>query len=283
MQVIPVKDETLAKIMQMIAKYIWNSRKPKIRTEYLCQNKANGGLNLCNIKFRSMSIKVQWIKRMYSNDPVLTWLAYYHINCKIKNSLFWECNFNPNDVKQFKCKNTSWHQILIAWANYNFSESSQIEEIANQIVWYNSHIKAAGRMFFCSKAYDAGILYIKDFFHDGKIMTYDQLCEMYDVKLDIMLYNSIISAIPNRWLWCLKHAEDRIEEMEIETNFNRLIKCAKWSKIVYAKLNSNDSALKNISKCMSKAIQSDVSIETAKLMSIKIKSGRYHKVSKFSI
>ena len=96
MQVLPLlSNQTQQKIVKMISEFIWNARKPKIRYETLCLAYEEGGRKLSNIVLRDQALKVEWIRCIVQcEDKTMAWLALYHLKCKIKNEIFWECNIN---------------------------------------------------------------------------------------------------------------------------------------------------------------------------------------------
>ena len=123
MQVLPaISAEIIAKITKMLTEFIWNGRKPKIRTEYLTLDKSQGGRKLVNIATRDKALKVEWMRRLHDEtnaDRMITVLAYYYINASIKNQLFWECNFCKDDCKQFEISSDFWRSVVTAWAEVN--------------------------------------------------------------------------------------------------------------------------------------------------------------------
>ena len=205
LQVIPSPSaEAEKKIRKIIAAYVWNGRKAKIKLDVLCEDKINGGRRLANIRCRDASLKVQWIQRMYGTDPILTKLAYYHINAKIRNTLLWECNLRPEDVRFLNCKNAFWNDVVYSWASVNYCDPIEIKEIATRILWYNSNIRRNGRPFFIKEMYEAGILYVKDLYYNGRMLTFEEIQELYSVRVPALMYNAVVSAIPNKWKNVLK-------------------------------------------------------------------------------
>ena len=73
MQTLPsTSDELSSTITTMITKFIWNGRKPKIHNSILTRDKIDGGRKLVNVKLCNISLKTEWVKRMYRyDDPVL--------------------------------------------------------------------------------------------------------------------------------------------------------------------------------------------------------------------
>ena len=69
MQVLPNMSKNLVhKIEQILEKFIWNCRKPKLKMEILQGRKQDGGLRLVNFKYSEASLKIQWIARLHGED-----------------------------------------------------------------------------------------------------------------------------------------------------------------------------------------------------------------------
>ena len=107
---------------------------------------------------------MQWVFRLHQQDRIMTKLAYFHINTQLTNELFWECNFNENDV-QYVCKSKGfWNSVVYAWARYNYTD--KVDHTTSQCIWYNSHLRID------NKPYE----YLHEFEKVSKIV-YDQLID----------------------------------------------------------------------------------------------------------
>ena len=234
-------------------------KNPKSVNEILSLNKNDGGRRLFDIELRDKTIKMDWIKRLHiMGDETFTNLAYYHLNTKIKNEIFWECNFTKKDCTEFQCKNRFWCNVIETWSEYNYYTPSSKEEIANQVIWYNTFIKIEHRMIFMQTLYDVGIIYIKDLFFNGQLMNLTQLCECYNVPLSTMQYNSLIFAIPNTWLKALRNID---KELEFQAKYGEMCGKKKWSNTIYTALNSNENHKGRLSLVWSNKLESYVDSE----------------------
>ena len=70
MQVLPTMSTNFKIALQrLIANFIWNGRKPKIKYSTLTLNRIDGGRRLTNLKLRDHSLKIEWVKRLGTADP----------------------------------------------------------------------------------------------------------------------------------------------------------------------------------------------------------------------
>ena len=72
--------------------------------------------------------------------------------------------------------------------------------------------------------YQEGIIYVKDLYQGGKIMTCETLMQLYDCNIGTLQYNSLISAIPKSWR---KIMQDYIDCEEQDTALQKLIQFTK--------------------------------------------------------
>ena len=278
MQQMPMLSKSCtSKINRIITDFIWNGRKPKIRTEILMLRVEDGGFNLVNIVNRDKSQKVAWIPRIIdSKDLVFQKLAEYHMNVHVSNELIWECNFCSKDCKDLQCRSRFWKHLLQAWVEYNFHYPEQPKEVINQILWYNSHIKIARRLVFNQEWYDKGVIYIKDICTQGKLMSFQELKYTYGIQCDEMTYNSIISSIPKCWKRMISQTSN---DMENASKFGLLQNKNKWTAIVYNCINHSQHGIEDIQRALQIMIKQPISIELAQKACAYVKS--MTKISKY--
>ena len=156
-------------------------------------------------------------------------LAYYMMNSKIKQNTFWECNFNVDDAKKFGAKSQFWQDLLIAWREYNYGVPSEPDQMANQVIWYNSHIRIANQMVYKKRWFEMGIIYVKDLIMEDHLMTYREFRNVYDSTINEMEFNALMAAISKIW----KRAAAQYSDIEWANNFDCLDQYTKWSSYVY--------------------------------------------------
>ena len=101
--------------------------------------------------------------------------------------------------------------IIRSWAEVNFkniTNQSNVEELKNQCLWLNSHIRVGNEPIFYDDMVDNDITYIKDLMKtDKSLFTYTELCNKYGCNINAMQFNSVLSAIP--WKGVIKELERR--------------------------------------------------------------------------
>ena len=113
--------------------------------------KIKGGLRLVDLRKRDSALKIHWLNRIHDSDGVLMELAYYHIHTTLNSELLWECNFHTDDVK-YACKAKGvWLSVIKAWATFHYESPSSKNEVMNQVMWFNSHLRVKGKPFMWKK------------------------------------------------------------------------------------------------------------------------------------
>ena len=280
MQVLPLMPKMIdSKITSIISDFIWNARKPKIRTSELQMLVENGGVKLANMVARDKSLKIEWVSRLHSEhtDQAMRSVVFKLIGSKLINELFWECNLSAEYAKQFGCKSPFWTSVMIAWSELNFENPETEAKIANQILWYNSLIRIANKPVFFEKWYSIGIIYLKDLMVGKNIVTYEQLKCKYDNSIDVMDYKAIITAIPSRWKKVVQNIDD--SDIECQSLYGQMSSMTKWSSKAYhmyiKTFNCIDRVQARLHNVLKKTITQDEIVEA--FISIK----KYMTVTKY--
>ena len=197
MLVLPRMSTQQIKMLYKISEqFIWDGRKPKIPLHKLQNSKKCGGLGLVDLRIKGNALRASWII-VLQKDEVMSFLAYQNLNKYLQDTI-WKCNIKMDDVKFVNNNvNNFWRQVLEAWSWYNFKDQVTMEEISDQIVWFNSHIHVGNQPIFVKKSYLRGLTHVRQLFKNGLPLTGEEAYEIYD--LEPLTFNSIMSTIPKNW------------------------------------------------------------------------------------
>ena len=82
------------------------------------------------------------------------------------------------------------------------------EEIFYEYLWYNRSILIDKKPIFFKSWNEGGIKQISDVMKfNGLIRFKEDLANEFGIHIDIMKYNSLISAIPSKWRQCVRGSE----------------------------------------------------------------------------
>ena len=193
----PVTEKFVSKVEELINNFLWNGRKAKISLKTLQLSKEQGGLGLIDLRIKDKSLKFAWVNFL-NEDTLLQELAYRKLN-KIIREEIWSCNLDKKHVL-IAFRPSFWSNILEIWCEYNYEQNiTDLDEIGNQIIWYNSHILVNGKTFFNAKMYKEGLKYVSQLVdNNGKLLESTLLSQMFNGS--VMLCNQILAAIPKEWV-----------------------------------------------------------------------------------
>ena len=136
--------------------FLWNSRAPKIPIHILQLSKENGGAGLVNFRLRDQALKVKWVREM-ETDEMTKNLALHALQTPLGSDI-WRCNIKAEDVPTVVTTRSFWRDVLFAWTHINFKKDvTTPNDIANQFLWFNSHIRIAKKPLCYDKAYNNGL------------------------------------------------------------------------------------------------------------------------------
>ena len=219
----------IKKLDNLVTKYLWNGRKPKIALETLQNSTTYGGLKLVNFKTKEESLKACWIQYLDQN-PYLAEIAYTNL-CPTLRQEIWKCNISSKDImKTFT--DSFWREVLLAWEKLNYVPKENINtssQMATQVIWYNSNIKVEDKPFMYERAYKQGLCTLSQLFNsNNQLLTNAELSKKY--KMSMMQCNSLFAAIPKAWMKVLKQSLDnnKINEEYLSEKFIKMVKPASF-------------------------------------------------------
>ena len=189
MQVLPkIPSTIISQLNTMTSEFIWNGRS-KIPMWILKCPKKDGGLNLADISIRDKAQKISWIQKLKA-DPKCADLAYQLMNYTLKHDIF-KCNLKTEDIKHLKIESDFWKSVLEAWSEYTQKCCKDDQKL---FLWWNSDIRINNKPFFFAAQYTKGLEWIPQLYHEGNLISANEAKERFG--LDVMTFNSIISAVP---------------------------------------------------------------------------------------
>ena len=151
-----------------------------------------GGIKLLEIRSFDVALKMKWIKFLNEKDSnILSILMSRHFTNLKK--ITWQINIKVSDLRHIS-KNYK-HGVFICdvirgWAEVyykNITDIASTNELKNQGLWFNSHIRVQNKPIFNDKMVSKGIILVKDLMKNKTCFyTHREICRHYDC--DITLY-----------------------------------------------------------------------------------------------
>ena len=140
---------------KLITDYLWSDRPVRIKYERLIQDYNDLGLKLIDLQAKEWSMKgaipCKWYDRQKDE------LAWFYKGLPINDHRLWYCNVSSRDIKTFYYNPhslSSNQDIWFAWSKINYQENvDTLQDILQQNVWGNSHIRVGNQPIFDKKNY----------------------------------------------------------------------------------------------------------------------------------
>ena len=217
---------------QLCLDFIWRGKKAKIARNILAASKEHGGAGMIDLKIKDKALKISWIQ-VLKNDPQMAKIAYYMLCSPLEENV-WRCNIHSKDVEVL-FPDSFWKDVLLYWTEVNYEKDVQAP--AEQMIWYNSHIRIEEKPFFWKQAYDRELCNLGQIWENGHLNSALAMCQTYG--LSMMEYNSIVSAIPSRWKTMLRQAERTFTP----SKYDVMVKKDHLASFIYKELISDNSLL----------------------------------------
>ena len=194
MMVLPTIPKNIVKSLDnVIREFLWNKKKAKIAYKILQNRKEQGGLGLVDLTIKDKSLKATWPRILYTEQDYAS-MVYAILRLNGIRENFWRCSLMPDDIKHLKISSEFWENVVQAWSEYNYYLNREIE---NQIIWYNSRIRIAGKPVMWNDAQRKGLLYVHQLFENLQFKSGEQIMEQFG--LTQLRYNSLKVALPEAW------------------------------------------------------------------------------------
>ena len=241
MQVLPlISEQCIIEIESAIENFLWNGKRPKIPLKTLKCNISDGGLGLVDIKTKHIALMFNWIADC-NRSPAIYNLARTFLGEYCENNLIWQFNLSTNDSKKMFPGTSYWHDLLHEWHGYNFNEPQNREKVLDQVMFYNSHILCNKTPITSKKCISQGVTKIESLWNSNRIYKFDKFEIIYGNVLNWLEFSSLVSAIPDQWLFFLKTPNLIDEEI---TRYDWLKDKKKMSGVVYHDILATDKVVR---------------------------------------
>ena len=203
--------EVIKEIDQIFFDFIWPNKKHHVKKKVLIQSIEDGGLKMPDIETTIKAIKLTWIKRLITKNNNYTKIA--NANSHIDNfNTFFDGNMK---VEHMLIRPSPFYEQLIEyWHEIRDLEQPNCNQLLNEPLWLNHNILIGNKPAQQKEWEDKGINILNDILNEnGSFKTCNHLQLEYNLNIDIMKYNSLITAIPKGWLKLIRETENRVFEL----------------------------------------------------------------------
>ena len=202
--IVYVPDAIIKQISNLFFDFVWPSGKHHVKKSVLIQEIESGGLKMPDVASVLKSVKLGWLKRLCTKQSLYTLFASSVIG---KNDIYSFMKYKC-DVKYLDGVPNFYRQLFHFWYELHSRPPEGAEEILDEYLWYNRFLIIDNKPVFIKFWNESGIKRISDIIRiDGSLRTKQELSNEFGIQIDIMKYNSLISAIPSKWKKCIRESK----------------------------------------------------------------------------
>lgn len=193
------------KVDNLFFNFLWDGKPSKIKKSTIIGEIAEGGLKMPLVDGVVRSLKLSWVSRLINEKNTGRWkkLSATMLGMPLKDiASKMQSRYLSQNLTPF------YKQALDIWYTI-YSAEPLDDHIPIEKLWRNSHILIEEKPII--KGYkhweQNGIVFLQDILNldSGELLTHGELCnKFHSIHIDIMKYNSLVSAIPQRWRSVLK-------------------------------------------------------------------------------
>ena len=132
-----------------------------------------------------------------------------------------KCQFDTELLENFNCN--FYKQVLQSWYDLYSKPPTNVIEVRSQRLWLNRFIQVNNKPMYEKILIKKSVNYINDILDNvGNYITLNQLNNKFSTDINVMKYNSIKDAIPQRWRKIVKNSHGIQVRDEIKIQINNI-------------------------------------------------------------
>lgn len=194
----PIPEEFIKKVDKLFFDFIWPRGKHHVKKSMLIKDIESGGLNMPDFESFVKAIKLTWLNRMIAIKSSYQSFVSSVIGIpdmeefiRYKNDL----KFITKQMPDF------YRQLFKFWFELHSRPPDNANEVLNESLFNNKALLINKQPFFNKSWQLGGVTKIHNIIDsNGKFLTRESLELKTGLRVAIMTYNSIKSAIPRSWI-----------------------------------------------------------------------------------
>ena len=152
---------------------------------------------MVDLRNKHIALLAKW-PFLIKTDQYLEMSAYNSLSVELGENI-WMTNLKTADINTLFSE-TFWKYVLIAWCKCTHIFPMTYQEVALQMIWFNSYVKCGGKPFLLQKLFLAGCIYMRDLISEKDVLfIYEELPLRYKNAVTCLEYQGLLNAIPHCW------------------------------------------------------------------------------------
>jgi exonuclease III len=227
--ILEVPEEVIKTMSEIIKKFFWNWKRPKVRLELLIRKVEKGGIKYPCLECKLKSWKMLWAiraLRLEEKDPLWLKIVDNLLPSGLKFTYLLKSRPTEKMLNDY-CPYlpTFYKQIILNWRKVK--ETYKIdnkEKIRNECIWLNDKIKTKNIPLYCGPSMRKGIKYISDLLSpEGNFLDHTQLNQKFTTTWTFLDILKVRLTIPSEWKnILLSNQEENLDQDVIYNKLNNL-------------------------------------------------------------
>ena len=192
---LPNPSQTEVKRLERILfQFLWAGKRDPVKRAKIVQDFSKGGLRMIDVQSFLKSMKISWLKRLYSGNT--TWGQV--IANEIPNIEDLLTYGSKKLLKvSVKINNPFWQNVLEAFASFSTAHKPKLPDVLTESIWFSDYTK-----FKCSVIPNwksKGIRFIADLINErsGNLHTKESLENTFQIKMTFLCFASLVRSLPD--------------------------------------------------------------------------------------
>ena len=245
---IPSPSETFIKNLNAdLFAFLWNSKSDKLKRDIVVRKYLEGGLNMLHLKTYIESLKITWVRKLYTTTSKWQKILY----TKINENVLANCGTGYISKCKKETTNIFWKEVFQVWEKVvdtaDCRQDHDVSTVAEIPIWYNKRLTIDNKTIFFKQWFTKGIVHIDDLLKDCVnkcLYNLEEFQQRYNINTNFLQYASISRSIQKYITESTRPCESPSRPF-IPFNLKVILKCKKGAKLYYNMLLNSDSSCKS--------------------------------------
>ena len=217
----------IKEIETMLFSFLWCGKRDKVKRTKIIQKYEEDGLKMINVKAFMDSMKLSWLKRLFTSKADWSYIALTQLPEVTKLLTYGK---EKLEILRNRISNPFYKDVISALVRFVKDHKPTNDEILTESIWFSDH---AGFPRSIIKEWDKrGLRFICDLFdpYSGCLYSKQDIKEIYNIEMTFLCYERLIRELPQS----LRSSRERhIIAPNIPFKIQAVVNKEKFSKRAY--------------------------------------------------
>jgi len=233
------KESYWKEVEDLLYKFLNDGKTDKIKRSTLIGPYELGGYKMLDIRAQNEAMKLNWGVRLINNDGV--WKSYITSKLPIDITYMLRSNIKYDDLPFTFPVESLIDEFWKLWSKHNYKDDIiDLEDVLNQNLWYNSHIKIGNKVVHFKKWEENGIRWVNQLITEdnrgrNRFISLKALENTTHIRIPMLEYMGLIDAIPMEWRRLILRNEEDLDREDYKL-IDELQNSSAPTKLIYNRI-----------------------------------------------